>query len=111
MKALIQVLTLIALSFVINQGANAQSAESVEKVPATVVTANAEVSSLELYDGDRISVSQIRRRSNRAGEILRSAQIELNNGEIVYPEEVRYAVVRTGSNDKNPHQKNPHQQN
>lgn len=110
MKALIQVLTLIALSFVINQGANAQSVETLEKVPATRVEASAEVDSLELYDGDRINVIQIRRRTNRAGEILGQSQIELNNGEIVYPEEVRFAVVR-GDCNKNPHQKNPHQQN
>lgn len=110
MKALIQVLTLIALSFVINQGASAQSVETLEKVPATRVEASAEVDSLELYDGDRINVIQIRRHSNRAGEILGQSQIELNNGEIVYPEEVRYAVVR-GDFNKNPHQKNPHQQN
>lgn len=110
MKALVQVLTLIALSFVINSGAHAQSAD-LKKVPATRVEASAEVSSLELYDGDRINVINIRRRSNRAGEILGSSQIELNNGEIVYPEEVRFAVVRGGIDEKNPHQKNPHQQN
>jgi len=109
MKALVQVLTLVVLSFMVNN-ANAQSSESVVKVPATKVAAHAEVASLELYDGDRINVAQIRRHSNRAGEILGRSQIELNDGQIVYPEEVRYAVVR-GLNDKNPHQKNPHQQN
>tara|TARA_R110002049_G_scaffold67039_3_gene174406 strand:- start:168 stop:503 length:336 start_codon:yes stop_codon:yes gene_type:complete len=111
MKALIQVLTLIALSFAFNQKASAQSVESLEKVPATRVAPSAEVESLELYDGDRISVVEIRRRNNSAGSILGNSQIELNNGEIVYPEEVRFALVRGSGNDKNPHQKNPHQQN
>lgn len=109
MKALIQVLTLIAMSFVINNSAQAQSAD-IEKVPAAVVEASAEVDSLELYDGDKISVVEIRSHSRRAGAILGADQIELNNGEIIYPEEVQFAVVR-GISNKNPHQKNPHQQN
>lgn len=109
MKALIQVLTLIVMSFAINYGANAQDA-AIEKVPAEVVEASAEVDSLELYDGDKISVVEIRSHSRRAGAILHSSQIELKNGEIVYPEEVRFAMVR-GTSNKNPHQKNPHQQN
>ena len=111
MKAVIQVLTLIALTFAFNQDVSAQSVESLEKVPATRVAPSAEVESLELFDGDRISVVEIRRRNNSAGSILGSSQIELNNGEIVYPEEVRYALVRGAGSNKNPHQKNPHQQN
>lgn len=110
MKALIQVLTLIALSFAFNQSANAQSADADIKVPATRVAASAEVNALELYDGDTINVVQIKRRNNSAGSILGASQIELTNGEIIYPEEVRFAVVR-GDSNKNPHQKNPHQQN
>tara|TARA_R110000868_G_scaffold377142_6_gene642415 strand:+ start:1900 stop:2232 length:333 start_codon:yes stop_codon:yes gene_type:complete len=110
MKAVIQVLTLIALSFAFNNSANAQSAEADIKVPATRVEASAQVNALELYDGETINVVQIRRRNNSAGSILGASQIELNNGEIVYPEEVRYALVR-GDSNKNPHQKNPHQQN
>lgn len=111
MKAVIQVLTLIALSFAFNQDVSAQSVETLEKVPASRVAPSAEVDSLELYDGDRISVVQIRRRNNSAGSILGNSQIELNNGEIVYPEEVRFAVVKGEGSNKNPHQKNPHQQN
>jgi hypothetical protein len=110
MKALIQAMTLIAMSFVFNYNANAQSADAVEKVAAQKAPAHAEVDSLELYDGDQISVVQIRTHSNRAGAILGASQIELTSGEIIYPEEVRFAVVR-GISDKNPHQKNPHQQN
>lgn len=77
------------------------SANDVVKVPATQVTDQMEAQALETGLGQVVPMAHIVVESKAgARRVLNQGRIELKNGEILYPEEVRFVHIR--SNERAP---------
>jgi hypothetical protein len=92
-----------------------QDPDLIIRLEAQRVNKETEAAGMETYHGQVISLQDIKKRffqKKTIAEVLSRSQIELSNGEIVYPEEVRFALVpryqRGGGVEKAPHEKAPH---
>jgi len=99
MKTLVKVLLVVMVSFLSVQGSYAsglKSAGKMKKVSTEQVTKKTKALGLETYEGRTIDINSVKKRffkKKTVAEILNRAQIELKSGEIVYPEEVQFALV------------------
>lgn len=118
MKKLIVLVVLPMILFMSNaHGKNFKSiARELDKVETERVTQDMEGKGLETFDGKLIDLEDVKKRFFRKKtikEVLERSQIELNNGRIFYPEEIRFALVPRGEKGKVPHgdEKAPHTPN
>jgi len=102
MKKILQIITLAIIGMLITGASEAQGASSYKRVTEIVkvetkkVTKSTKAAGLELESGRKIHLDRVVKRrfkKKRISEILRRDQIELTNGEIIYPEEVQFALV------------------
>jgi hypothetical protein len=95
MKLLIQITLLLTVMLALGNTAEAASKKT-KRVRAERVTKKTEAKGIETYGGRIVKLTSIKKRLFRKkniAEILRRGQIELSNGEILYPEEVEFALV------------------
>lgn len=99
-----KILQLIALAFTVMlmtgvseaQASKYKKVTEIVKVETKKVTKKTEAAGIELETGRKIHMDKIVKRrwkKKKVSEILRRDQIELTNGEIIYPEEVQFALV------------------
>ncbi len=75
-----------------------------DRVPVALADRAHNTKALETFYGDVIKVGEVRSaNSSDVRELLNSHQIELNDGEIFYPEEIEYLLVPRGGDLKAPH--------
>ena len=101
MKKIVQIIALAIIEMLITGASEAQAAKykkvtEIVKVVTKKVTKKTQAAALELETGRKIHIDRVVKRrfkKKRISEILRRDQIELTNGEIIYPEEVQFALV------------------
>lgn len=102
MKKIVQLLALAAIGMLIAGASEVEAASrykqvtEIVKVTTEKVTKSTKAEGLELGSGRKIHIDRVVKRrfkKKRVSEILRRDQIELTNGEIIYPEEVQFALV------------------
>jgi hypothetical protein len=102
MKKILQLITLAILAMIFAGASEAEASPKYKKVTEIVkvktnnVTKKTQAAGLELDNGRKIHIDRVVKRrfkKKRISEILRRDQIELTNGEIIYPEEVQFALV------------------
>ena len=117
MKTLVKLLLVVMVSFLSVQGSYAsglKSAGKMVKVSTEQVTKKTKALGLETYEGRTIDLDSVKKRFFRkktVAEILNRAQIELKSGEIVYPEEVQFALVPKNGRYPKEFDKAPHTPN
>lgn len=95
MKMLIQVTLLLTAMIALGNPVQAKE-NKVKRVRAERVTTKTDAKGIETYGGRIVKLSSIKKklfRKKTIVEILNRGQIELSNGEILYPEEVEFALV------------------
>gem|GEM_PF-3260373 len=112
MTKLILVMTLIVTPLLLTPGALAGEAkfsdmENVQRIPVSLAQRAKRIEALETFYGDVLRVSNIKTSDSNIQNILRSAQIEMNDGQIFYPEEIEYLLKKEiggmGGINKAPH--------
>lgn len=102
MKKIVQIIALAVIGMLIAGASEVEAASTYKKVTEIVkvqtkkVTKTTKAEGLELETGRKIHLDRVVKRrfkKKRISEILRRDQIELTNGEIIYPEEVQFALV------------------
>lgn len=102
MKKVLQLVALAVIGMLITgsygaEAANYKKVTKVVKVVTKKVTKKTQALALQLDSGRRVHLDLIVKRrfkKKRVSEILKRAQIELKSGEVIYPEEVKYALVK-----------------
>lgn len=102
MKKIVQLIALAVIGMLIAGASEVEAASSYKKVTEIVkvstkkVTKSTKAAGLELETGRKIHIDRVVKRrfkKKKISEILRRDQIELTSGEIIYPEEVQFALV------------------
>jgi hypothetical protein len=102
MKKIVQFLALAVIGMLLAGASEVEAASRYKKITKIVkittekVTKSTKAAGLELGSGRKIHIDRVVKRrfkKKKVSEILRRDQIELTNGEIIYPEEVQFALV------------------
>ncbi len=90
LKLLIKTLLLLG---VISLGLASAEAQTV-KIPAALADGSMNALALETYRGQQVQMRQISSpRTRHLPSLLSNHQIELNNGDILYPQEIQYIIL------------------
>ena len=99
MKNWMKLMTLLALSLTFSHGAMARLPKNpllIKKIPVETVKSSTKALGLETYEGRKIALSAVKKKwftKKTLHEVLKRDQIELKNGEIIYPEEVEFGLA------------------
>lgn len=94
-------------SLVLSQGtlAGDTTGKNFHRIPVSLASKVKNPEALETFYGDVIKVGEVTNfNASNVRRLLKDHQIELKDGEIFYPEEIKYLLVgKKGGNQKAPH--------
>ena len=93
MKRILTILAVITASLVAMAAANASELHY-NKIPVELVSPATTGNALETHYGDIIKLREIALKpaGSKIGSVLSRSQIELRNGDIFYPEEIKFVL-------------------